>query len=306
MITEGTEINSARTLGPVSADPADAASVEIQGAALLQVVSVTPLADPVTIGQSNEWSIDMTVTNGGGSSVILDLASIDSTAVAIAGGAGFAFTRPTGMLEGGLSLAAGETGTLRFIVRTTGTVPAGSTALSGHIIGTEDNSGARMYDEITGPPGVNSVFFEERPAPEYVVTSLTPAVASTGSDIDIRIGIRSLDNDHATLILDRAMTQVSFSDGDGTTFTTDLSPVSAVSLTGGSETTLTFNSASVSADLERIGYIVGIHLEGTENGNPFSADISSAPDSLHIEEASQLAISSIETVSYTHLRAHET
>ncbi len=293
MTANGTEINSARNLGPVSADPADAASVDIQGEALLQVVSVTALQDPVTVGQSNEWSIDMVVINGGGSSVTLDLDSFDSTFVAVDGGIGFAFTRPTEILEGGLSLEAGETGTLRFIVNTTGSVPAGATALSGSIIGTEDNSGSRVYDGITGPVGINSMLFEERPVPQYTLDSLTPTVASTGSDIGIQLGIFSDDPDHATIILDRDRTVVWFGDADGDTFRTDLSAVSPVTLAGGSDTTLTFNSAPVSVDLERIAYIVGIHLEGTENGNPFTADITTSPDTIEIEEASQLAISSI-------------
>ena len=295
MNTDGTEINSARPLGPISADPADAASVEIQGAAQLEVVSVTALQDPVTIVQANEWSIDMVVSNGGGSSVTLDLDSIDSTAVAIEGGTGFAFTRPVALLEGGVSIPAGGSGTLRFVVITTGTVPAGDTALFGSIVGTEDNSSSRVYHSITGPVGDNSVEFEELIAPAYASASLTPTVASTGSDIDIQLGIFSSDTDHSTLILDREKTQAWFGDADGDTFRTYLSAVSGITLTGGGATTLIFNSAAVSADLERIGYSVGIHLEGTENGNPFSTDITTASDLLTIEEAPQLSIIAIET-----------
>jgi len=294
VVTEGTEINSSRPLGPVSAAPANAATVEIQGAALLQVLSVTPSQNPVTIGQATVWSIDMLVANTGGSAVTLDLASMDSTTVAVEGGSGFVFTRPAALLSGGASLAAGATGTLRFTVNTTGTVPPGDTALSGRVIGTEDNSGTRLYDEVTGPLGDNSVVFEIRPAPGYAAASLSPRVASTGSDIGIQLGILSSDTDHATLILDREETRAWFGDADGDTFSTDLSALSGVTLTGGGSATLTFNSAAVSSDLERTGYLVGVHLEGTENGNPFSSDIDSAPDTLFIEEAPQLSITSID------------
>ncbi len=293
-VTEGTEVNSSRPLGPVSAGPAYVAVVEIQSAALLQVLSVSPSQDPVTTGQARVWSIDMLVSNSGGSAVTLDLTSVDSTAVAVEGGTGFVFTRPAALLSGGVSLSSGATGTLRFTVSTTGTVPPGDTALSGSVIGTEDNSGTRIYDEISGPVGTNSVVFEERPAPAYTAASLSPRVASTGSDIGIQLGILSADADHATLILDRAQTRAWFGDADGDTFSTDLSDLSGNTLTGGSATTLTFNGATISDDLERTGYLVGVHLEGTENGNPFTADITSAPDTLYIEEAPQLSITSVE------------
>ncbi len=110
MVARGTEINSGRLLGPV-VSVAGEATVEIQDPAILVVDSVTPTQDPVTIGQSNEWSIEMRVTNGGGSSVTLDLDDTDSTLVGVDGGTGFNYVRPSGMLEGGVSLAAGETGT---------------------------------------------------------------------------------------------------------------------------------------------------------------------------------------------------
>ncbi|MDD3642229.1 MAG: hypothetical protein PHQ19_02035, partial [Candidatus Krumholzibacteria bacterium] len=293
-LVAGTEINSGRALVPATAASPDAATISIQAPAALSVTAISATQDPVTIAQARQWSIEAEIENTGGSSLAIDFDDLDSTVVWIPGGTGFAFARPTQLVGGGAALPAGGSGTMRFTVTTTGTAGPGETALAGMAIGTEDNSGRRVFGELIGPVGVNSVRFESRPETRYEAGTLSPSVASSGSDIGITLTIAGGDADEATLLLDRASTEAWFGDADGDTFRTVLSPVSPVSLAGGGTAALIFGSGTIPAALDRTSYTVGIHLEGTENGNPFSADLSSAPDLITIEEAPQLSITAIE------------
>ena len=289
------EINSGRVLPPAGAAYSDQAVVEIEAPAVLEITSITPSQNPVTLGQARVWTIDVALRNNGGSSLTLDAEDVDSTLAWIEGGSGFAFSRPEQLVEGGLSLPAAASGTLRFTVDVTGDAAPGETALAARVIATEDNSARRVFDEASGPVGVNSLRFDLRPDPRYEAGSLSPTVASSGTGIELRLDIASDDPAHATLLLDRAATEAWFGDADGDTFRTNLSPISPAGLAGGGEATLIFNSRILDEAIERTSYTVGIRLAGLENGNPFSAQLTTVPDLLTVEEAPQLSIVAIET-----------
>ncbi len=61
-------------------------SVDIQGPGILNIENITAIQDPVTIGQENDWYLDFSILNSGGSTVTVDLADHDSTAAVIPGG----------------------------------------------------------------------------------------------------------------------------------------------------------------------------------------------------------------------------
>ncbi|MBU8922157.1 MAG: T9SS type A sorting domain-containing protein [Bacteroidales bacterium] len=291
------EINSGRNIGPVSMVAGSGPEVEIQTTGVLSILGITGFQDPVTIGQVAEWEIEMSVLNSGGSALTIDTSDLDSTRVLIPGSSGFVIDHPAELEEGGNTLTSGESGTLRFTVSTTGVVPPGRRVISGRVLGVEDNSENTIFAELDETASTDSVEFDLRADPQYSVSSLSPLSVSSGTDISIELEIFSSDLDQSTLILDRNLTTVWFGDTDGDTLRASLSAVSPDRIDGGSASRLIFNSTEVFDALDRQAYTAGIHLEGSENGNPFIVDLTSTPDQLIVEEAPQLSITSIETPS---------
>ncbi|MBN2183690.1 MAG: T9SS type A sorting domain-containing protein [Candidatus Krumholzibacteriota bacterium] len=289
----GQEINSLRDIGPLFSSPGIPVFVEVQEPGLLSVAGIVPTQDPVTIGQENEWHIELSVLNSGGSSVTVDPGDHDSTLVEIPDGTGFSFEYPDQFVEGGLILPAGATRTLRYTVSTTGDILPGRRLLAGGVVGIEDNSGNSVYaySASTG----DSVTFQSTPDPNYMSGSLNPVTVSSGTDVTLEMTVSSSNSDHSTLILERDKTYAWFGDSDGDTLRTWLSGISANQLIGGESAALRFNSVTIDTGLSRESYTVGMHLEGTENGNTFSTDLASTPDLLTVEEAPQLSIISLET-----------
>ncbi|MCK4236478.1 MAG: hypothetical protein KAX38_05120, partial [Candidatus Krumholzibacteria bacterium] len=296
-VVRGTEVNSGKRLPPVSGLSGVVSEVLIQDPAVLSIIGLTALQDPVTILQGCEWAIEMTVENSGESALILKPERIDSTWVGIPKGSGFVIENPVEMVGGGVKLGEGESGVLEFTVKTTGDIEPGRQVITGLVLGEEENSGRSVWAGVDTLASTDSVTFEFAPYPRYVTGTLKPTVVSSGTGISIELGIMSDSKDQATLILDREKTKVSFGDAGGDTFRTSLSPVSEVELAGGTSTTLRFATSMVDTAIGRDSYCVGVHLEGTENGNPFETDISSSPDTLTVEEAPQLSIIGIETPS---------
>ncbi|MCK4350692.1 MAG: hypothetical protein KAX13_07530, partial [Candidatus Krumholzibacteria bacterium] len=288
-IIGGTETNSLRLLPLVS--DGTPAHVAIQSEATLVINRLTPLQDPVTLSQTPEWSIEMEVTNSGESYVTVQPGRTDSTWVAIPAGTGFVIGNPAGFLSGGTSLGGGETKLLHFAVSATGSDPPGSQEIRGAVYAIEENSGRPVYAERSGS---DYVTLQRRPDPAYVLETLSPTVVSRGTGVSINLDLESDDPDHSTLLFDLDKTTVSFSDGEGDTYTASLSPQSVDdALIGGGTADLTFESATVDPNIERQSYSVAIHVEGTENGNFFEADLETATDSLRVEDASQLSINDI-------------
>ncbi|HUV37661.1 MAG TPA: Ig-like domain-containing protein [Patescibacteria group bacterium] len=280
----GVEINSGRT---VSAGSGGVATVEIQSQANLAVVDLIPSQERVTIQQGNTWSIDMVVENTGGSAVTVPGGDTDSTFIMIPGGGGdFVIAKPAGIVE----IGRGDSEMLTFTVATTGTIDPGNRLITGGLLGIEINSGRHVYAERTAG---DSVLFQSRPEPRYVIEKLDPVRASTGQDISMKLTIASDDPAHAALVLDPDRTSVAFGDGGGGRFEAYLSDLPVRVLNGGSEVELEFEQTTVLPDTG--SYAVDIHLAGTENGNDFTADLSSSPDSITIEEAPQLSLIEIGT-----------
>ena len=90
------------------------------------------------------------------------------------------------------------------------------------------------------------------------------AYSELGESLVNHLGVASDDADHATLILDRDGTTVSFGDADGDTFRTSLSQVSDNVLAGGSTGTLLFATGIVDTAIAQGSYAIGVHLEGLE------------------------------------------
>ncbi len=290
---EGTEINSSRLISGVSADGPATATVEVQEQGILEITGLASSQDPVTVGQPGQWYIDMEVSNTGGSDILLEVSDHDSTKVDIAGSSGFVFEYPNALREGGLTLEPSQSGTLRFDVVTTGSVPAGKRVLTGSLLGEEINSGNRLYTELAAPASGDSVKFELPPDPEYVLSSLKPLSASGGTNISVNLTVSSSSPDHSTLELDPSGTMVTFGDADGDTFRAHLSPISNNILTAGGNVDLVFESSLIDTSISTGPYQVEARLAGVENGNDYTKVIDTQSDSLEVEAAPRLSITSI-------------
>jgi hypothetical protein len=288
-----TEINSERDLTVTSAASGAFGAVLVQSEADLQVVGFTPLQDPVTIAQVRAWTIEMEVRNMGESDATLLLDRTDSTWVAVPGGSGFSIENPAEIPGGGRTLRGGSSALLPFVVRTTGSIAPGKHVLTGAVLASENNSGRMLHAERYAPSSADSVSFELPPDPRYVPGSLKPTRVSSGTSVAFETRISSDALRRSTLILDIEKVLFSFGDADGDTFRTSLSPVSEHALARGEEIDLLFRDVPVDTALARVTFPVSLHLEGTENGNPFSADFATLSDSVRVEQAPQLSINRI-------------
>ncbi|MBD3424969.1 MAG: hypothetical protein GF417_11080, partial [Candidatus Latescibacteria bacterium] len=288
-----TEINSGRVISPITAGPSATAEVTVQSPAQLVITGVSALQNPVTVGQSNQWSIDLGLRNDGGSELQLDTSNHDSTYVEIPQGSGFVYQFPDQLLEGGSNLAPADSGTLRYEVITTGTVPAGRRVMTGSAAGTELNSGETVYYRYGQSVSTDSVTFQLPPSPAYIQGSLSPAAVSKGTDIQLLVELAGGGLQYATLTLDRTETYAHFADAQGDTFRAVLSPISSTELQGSGSTLLTFESTRIDTAVDDGSYQVKLHLEGQENGNHYQTDITSGADQITVEEAPRLSITSI-------------
>ncbi|HER43728.1 MAG TPA: hypothetical protein ENO08_04645, partial [Candidatus Eisenbacteria bacterium] len=293
VVVRGSEINSDRVLPPESA--VTNGELVIQSEAALEILSMTALQDPVTIAQERTWSIDMSVRNNGESAVTLRPDRGDSTWVALPAGSGFVIENPSELVVGGLTLAGSAEDLLRFEVTTTGDIPPGPQVITGAVYAIEQNSGRPVWTAMDAAASTDSVTFNIRPVPAYAAESLDPTVVSAGTEVAIELGILSSDPWYATIELDRDATTLVFGDADGDTFRTRLSELSGVSVPGGATTTLLFEGAAVdTAIASNTAYPVAVRLSGAENGNPFTANLSTDPEGIVVQDAPQLSIIEID------------
>ncbi|MCD6380031.1 hypothetical protein J7M07_06275, partial [bacterium] len=157
----------------------------------------------------------------------------------------------------------------------------------------EINSGNTVYTYPGTITTTDSVKFELQPIPEYVLSSLSPLSASGGTEISVELGILNSDNEHSTLELYPSNTYISFADADEDSFKAYLSSTSQNMISGGESITLRFESSTVDTSIAAGSYMFLIHLEGIENGNDFETNLSSVADSIEIEVAPRLSITSI-------------
>jgi hypothetical protein len=289
----GTEINSGRAIAVSSGASSVYGAVVVETPADLHITHLTAMQDPVTIGQLREWTIEMEVTNAGGSDATLLLDRTDSTWVSVDGGSGFSIENPVEAVGGGRTLRGGGSLRLPFVVRATGSIPPGRRSLTGGILAVENNSGRAVHAELFASSSTDSVTFQRSPDPGYLAGSLAPTRVSSGASVSFQTTVMSDDASRSTLVLDPERVALAFGDADGDTFRTTLSPVSELVLPGDGSIDLLFRNAMVDTAIAHTAHPVSLHLAGTENGNPFAADIAPLDDSVSVERAPQLAITRI-------------
>ncbi|RLB76736.1 MAG: hypothetical protein DRH24_17395, partial [Deltaproteobacteria bacterium] len=292
-VVSAEELNSTRLLATDSSMNGVEANVVIEEAALLEILALTPMQNPVTINQARSWVIEMRVRNSGGSDVTLKPDSVGGSSVNIPAGSGFVIENPSELKTGGNRLAGGEVGLLDFVVSTTGSVTPGKHVITGSIAGEEDNSGRLLNAVKDVSTSTDSVIFQAKPVPSYVQGSIEPVVLSSGAGFSFECSVASTGSYYSTLHLDRSSTSIKFGDADGDTFTAYTSPLSDTLLEASSQATLRFEPTIVDTSIATGTYYPLLYLHGIENGNPFYSVVPVFPDSVVIEEAPQLSINEI-------------
>ena len=285
------ESNSGRAFVASSGAQGVRGNALVQTPAVLGIVGITPLQNPVTISQERSWSVEMEVRNTGQSDVALLLARVDSTRVAIPEGSGFVIGNPSSLAGGGTVLRGGAAGRLVFAVSTTGTAAPGAREIVGSVLAVESNSDRRVF--ASRAEGGDTVTLQLRPEPAYAAGSLAPTAASSGTSVSFEAAVETAAGQYATLVLDRGATILSFGDADGDTFRTALSAVSTNVLPPAAQRTLLFDANTIDPAVALGRHSASLRLVGEENGNPFSRVLPLAPDSILVERAPQLSISRV-------------
>lgn len=164
----GIDQNSSQT---VTDDTFDGGSgnFDLQLAGALSITSIAPAQPTATVGQTaRAYAIKMAVRNTGGAAIDVSLLPTNSS-LSFPGTTGWAVSPAT--MPSGVTLAGGETDTLRFLVTTTGG-PAGVAAITGAVSGTENNTG-----QIRSAAGGAGSITLQTPA-DIIVDSVTPSQPS--------------------------------------------------------------------------------------------------------------------------------
>ncbi|MDQ7063441.1 MAG: hypothetical protein Q9P90_04250 [candidate division KSB1 bacterium] len=134
-------------------------SFVVQQPALLQIVSIEASQPRVTRGQTQPWTVDMTVANPGESAVQIDFRPGQTGLLfSLMQSDDYTLTLPTAFVNGDSVLPGNGSATLRYIVTKTGNT-IGDNVISGFVAGVEINSGRALTDD-TADGGLDTVRVE--------------------------------------------------------------------------------------------------------------------------------------------------
>jgi len=241
-----------------------------------QVSYVATSLNPTTVSQGQPYSLKVGLENSGGATLTLNA---DSTTVSFTDGVDVF----TAKLSQSIGLAPATSQTVTFQSMTVPlAMDIGSYDVELYVSGTE-NGGPFQKTLNTGSAGDQITVV----APASINpsgTPLNPSQVSQNSMIGFEVNL--VNSGGGTVILNPLSTTLSFGG-----FSQQLDPNGALTIPGGPHTIL-FRSAVVS---DAPGtYSPSVHLEGTENGLPFSTNIA-LTNALVVENAPDIDITSIVT-----------
>ncbi len=282
VMTSGVESNSGRS---VDGTASGQATVQVQTPAAIQVTSVVPSRSTITGGTALPWTVAVTLTNTGQSDVDLSLGNAVSFSIADAT-APPAFTIPTTLAGGGVTLSGGETDQFVVSLTTTGTYAlSGAKSISVGVNGTELNSGALR----SGNSSSASVTVEKTPNLDFV--SLLPGTVSKLTTVAFQVNVQNtITPNGATATLDRSLTRLRFGSNQ---FNVGLDAGSNVDVTSGNTTLLTFAGAVVGAGIPNgVQSDAQLELHWIQNGVAGTKTIN-LPTQITVQAAPALSILSV-------------
>ncbi len=252
-------------------------NVPVQGPAAV-VVSQANAPASVTVAQAQAWTARFQLTNSGGSSVTVATPRLVFAAPGAA--TTFGVTPPLTFEDGRpLQLAPGAQGTLAFVInRTDATARRVTIGVACDAV--EELSG-RALTIANGATATVSV--QAPPAVQLVDASLAPARAAVGQVVGFTLDAQNTGESRLDLDATQSWARLV----DGTTLHSLMAP--AV-LPGGGTATLRFAAAAL--DGAPGAGALRLHLAGTENGNAWSADLSTGAV-LRLDAAAQLEITAV-------------
>ena len=271
-------------------DPTNAGQVTVQSPADIRIVAVEASDTTLTRDTSTNWTITVRVQNLGESSVTADLVAQAYTYIRFYTVNGdveqldYVVQWPTAFENSGTTLLAGNsTDELVYTVTRTGNT-LGSIRIRAGVRAKENNSD-RVID-TTAPDSVTDLILVQAPSNiSYVSGSLSPQEVNRGSNA--RFNVRVHNGGGATVVLDANSTRFHFSDGVHS-FDALLDSTQVVSVSPG-DTTLTFRSQPVPANMALGTWAATVTLVGDENGNAYTKTLT-LTDSVTVSEAADLAI----------------
>ncbi len=279
---KGFETNSDRLVASTGVS----GSINVQSQADLEILSVTPSRQTVTINQNTAWTVTAAVRNNGGSQVVVrnDTASTNLRfRIAPQFQNGYVWT-----LQSAPTIGAGATANVIFRVTTTGPNP-GTAELWVKVAATETNSDTTLASTDNS----TSVLVQSPPSVNYIANSMQPDIANIGTFYTFTVRVNNAAG-AATVALNPAATTFRFNGGPATfTATLDANPGKVQSIASG-DTTLTFVSTQIPADMPEGTYTPVVELRGTENGNAFSQNLSVTLDELQITRPADVQIVSVQ------------
>ncbi|UCH84675.1 MAG: hypothetical protein JSW50_02995, partial [Candidatus Latescibacterota bacterium] len=182
-------------------------SIVVVEPSVLAIESIeAPMISTVTAGQDNDWYVEMKLTNNGQAPIDVDLGVGATTIdfVSVNDGVVTAeyepLDRPTGFEDpiGGTRLEAGDTGTLVYWVRTTGTT-LGTIVLNGHAEGQDAVTAEPVSDDAVG-----GSFTVQKPGALVITgTSVSQSPVTEGqTGWTVDIGVSNPDPQSATVRLE--------------------------------------------------------------------------------------------------------
>jgi hypothetical protein len=277
----GTETNSNRTFNGASSG---AASVLVQSAGDVDVVSVVSSRSTITNGANVPWTLTVTLENPGQSDI--NLAALASNITVTFEGAAPApsYNVPSTLAGGGTILSGGETDQLVFTVNSAGTYGTpGPKNITVDADGVEINSGVVRNDS-----DFDVVTVQQVPVLDFV--SLTPSPVSRGSSVAFNVTIRNNAVNGATATLDRGTTRLRFGGGQ---FNVNLQPASPVDVAAGAQVTLLFTSATVVPGIPLGNQTAFLDFSWTDNGRSGTETESLPGNAIEVEAAPDLSIVSV-------------
>jgi hypothetical protein len=276
---KGTETNSNRLVTSTGAT----GSINVQSQAALEITAVTPSRPSVTTNQAAAWTVNVAVRNNGGSQVAVK--SDSSTNLRFRLGAQFQNDYSVSLLSAP-TIGAGATANLIFQINATGS-NSGTAALVVKVAATETNSN----EEVIDTDNSSSVLVQTPPNVTYIGNSMLPDIVNIGSSYAFTVRVRNTVG-ASTVALNQANTRIRFSGGPANfvaavdaNFVQNISP---------GDTTLTFVSTAVPANMPIGTYTPVVELGGTENGNSFSRNLTVTPNELQVTRPADVQIVSVQ------------
>lgn len=271
-------------------------NVQVQDPANLSIVSIVSSQSPITADQAPGFTLTMTVTNSGGSTVSLDSTRVRFIVAGVDRTNRFDIVRPVGFQSNGSSLPGGQTDDLVFNIsdNTTNAMIPGNFTIEGDVW-VEDQATNKIHID-TNLGGKGSLLVQSRA--DLVILSMTPTVNPVTVDramnFSIEMIVRNSGASEVQVLTNPDSTKPVFSLGTGWIVSGPMFASGNNTLIGGQIDTVRFDVSQVGNTTGPVtigGEIRGIETNSGRSESDNTSD--SGSGTIDVEAQAQLAITSV-------------